>query len=284
MNDLVTTIRIKTLLNKSHISPTDNFESIYANLKDNKLREIIEQKVYKYFNKLSLPKSVTLYDRLLLALRKKDYILTFNWDPFLLDTYIRNEKYIDSLPSIYFLHGNVRAGFCEEDKFWGRIGDTCIACTKNYNPIPLLYPVEKKNYQQAHHYIAKCWEDANDILENAFNITIFGYGAPSSDVEAVSLLKKAWFKKSERQFERVEVIDIIDSSTCHDRWHEFIPTGHLDPVQSFEKSKLWLYPRRICEAMFHPMWKGQPSEIFPLTNTDNLDELHNCIRGITKYE
>lgn len=57
--------------------------------------------------------------RKLLALREKDTIFTFNWDPFLFDAYQRNRHAV-SLPSIYFLHGNVRIGACEEhDECWG---------------------------------------------------------------------------------------------------------------------------------------------------------------------
>ncbi len=32
-------------------------------------------------------------------------------------------------------------------------------------------------------------------MNNSYMVTIFGYSAPSSDVEAVNLLKKAWGKR-----------------------------------------------------------------------------------------
>jgi hypothetical protein len=57
---------------------------------------------------LQLPSTATHYDRILLSLRKKDAIFTFNWDPFLFDAYVRNMNMGISLPAIFFLHGNVR--------------------------------------------------------------------------------------------------------------------------------------------------------------------------------
>jgi hypothetical protein len=38
-------------------------------------------------------------------------------------------------------------------------------------------------------------------------VTIFGYGAPKSDTEAVDLMKAAWGKVSDRNLEQVEIID-----------------------------------------------------------------------------
>lgn len=283
MNDLVSIVRLKTLLKKYNICPSGNFENIYSNINDINLREIIEQKIHAYFKKLSLPKIATHYDRLLLSLREKDAIFTFNWDPFLFDAYQRNRNIV-SLPGIFFLHGNVRIGSCAEHNEWGRLGEICTQCKKYFIPVPLLYPVENKNYYESNRYIKKSWSFAQIYLKEAFSITIFGYGAPNSDVDAVNLLKTAWLKKYTRKFERVEVIDIIDSSTNYDRWEAFTPTHHLDIVSSFEKSRLYRYPRRSCEAMFYPMTQAIPCEEFVLPQTDNLKELQNFIIEIAKYE
>ena len=40
--------------------------------------------IHDYFHSLRIPPTPTLYDHLLLALRKKDVVATFNWDPLLL--------------------------------------------------------------------------------------------------------------------------------------------------------------------------------------------------------
>lgn len=49
-------------------------------------------------------------------------------------------------------------------------------------------------------------------------IKIFGYSAPSSDLEAVKLLKKAWGNKENRQLEEISIIDIIKEDEMLVKW------------------------------------------------------------------
>ena len=98
----------------------------------------IEKRIDAYFSSLRIPREATKYDFLLLSLREKDAIFTFNWDPFLFDAYKRN-AHIASLPEIFFLHGNVRIGICpNHTKAWGkdegaaqfvRAGSTMYRCS-----------------------------------------------------------------------------------------------------------------------------------------------------------
>ena len=37
-------------------------------------------------------------------------------------------------------------------------------------------------------------------------ITIFGYSAPKSDVEAIAMLKKAWGSVDDRSLEEIEIV------------------------------------------------------------------------------
>src|SRR5690606_24545958 len=64
----------------------NNFETLYSNLhKDNPQSEEIleiETRVFDYFKDMKLPNEPTIYDYLVLSLRPKDLIATFNWDPF----------------------------------------------------------------------------------------------------------------------------------------------------------------------------------------------------------
>ena len=43
-------------------------------------------------------------------------------------------------------------------------------------------------------------------------ITIFGYSAPKSDVEALDMMKRAWGKVDDRKLEEIEIIDIKDEN------------------------------------------------------------------------
>lgn len=283
MNDLVNKLGLNALLENSGFVPTENFETIYSQLPDNEIKVQIENKITDYFSKLVLPDTVTIYDQLLLSLRDKDAIFTFNWDPFLFDAYQRNRD-VAPLPHIYFLHGNVRIGACEHCDNWGMKFMLCPMCNIKFNDVPLLYPVENKNYFEANRYTAISWKSASCWFSEAFTVTIFGYSAPISDQEAVELLKKAWFQTSERHFEHVEVIDILCEDPIYEKWKEFIPTHHLMTQKTFENSRLWRWPRRSCEALFYPMTQALPCEDFPLPTSNNLRDLHDYIRGIASFE
>lgn len=282
MNDFVETLELTSILNSNGIDPSQNFESIYSNIKDNMIRNTLENQINKYFSALTLPATPTDYDRLLLSLRKKDAVFTFNWDPFLFDAWVRNQ-HIAKLPEIFFLHGNVRIGSCIKHQQWGRKLNLCPTCNNRFTEVPLLYPIEKKDYSQ-NEYIKEAWKNAKYFIRNAFTITIFGYGAPSSDIDAVELLRSAWFDGNHRILEHIELIDIADSDTLHERWHSFTPTNHYAIRNNFSESRLFRWPRRSCESLFYPMTEGIACEEFPLPTTDNFDELHRYTAEISHYE
>jgi len=109
MDDLIEILELNHL-NNFKINNT-NFEDIYSSLYQNDkykdLRIQIEEIVYKYFVKLEISDQPNLYDHLVLSLRKKDVIATFNWDPLLVLAYRRNSQKFE-LPNLLFLHGNVK--------------------------------------------------------------------------------------------------------------------------------------------------------------------------------
>lgn len=283
MDNFTQTLGMQAILKSNGQNPIGNFEDIYSSISDEQLKKNIEQEVHKYFSNLSLPDETTDYDRLLLSLRPKDAIFTFNWDPFLMDAYIRNSGSGIGLPKIFFLHGNVRLFACPiHSDFW-HMPANC-RCGMRYEPVPLLYPIAEKDYQNSVTYTRESWVEAQKFFSRAFTITIFGYGAPSSDVEAVKLLQNAWFEDSQREMEHIEIIDIADSATLGRRWSAFTPTHHYHIVNSFQESRLWRWPRRSCESLFYPMSKAEVCEDFPFPETNNHDELTSFINDIAKYE
>jgi len=60
-----------------------NFEELYSNLHNedpnSDLIKEIERRVIAYFSNMKLPPEPTIYDYLVLSLRGKDLIATFNW-------------------------------------------------------------------------------------------------------------------------------------------------------------------------------------------------------------
>ena len=92
MIDLVKVINLSDLLKDLPDNVRNkNFENVFSKLYEkepnsNRL-QMIEKKIYDYFSALKLPEVPTIYDYLVLSLRDKDLIATFNWDPLLWQAY-----------------------------------------------------------------------------------------------------------------------------------------------------------------------------------------------------
>lgn len=232
---------------------SDNLEDIYSELYERpECKEALlelEKRLYNYFASLEIPDEPTVYDLLILGLTNKDAIATFNWDPLLIQAYIRCYDVTDNLPKIYCLHGNVAMGFCVEHNEYGSVDADCPVCGNNLPPTRLLFPVKQKNYSNDK-YIRLCWEATEWFIQNSYMLTIFGYSAPSSDTEAVGLMKRAWGNLNERQLEEVSVIDIIDETEMLKKWSQFIYTHHYRYTNNFYDSYIGLFPRRSCEMVF----------------------------------
>jgi hypothetical protein len=246
LNDIIDSIP-KNLVAK-------NFEALYSNLhKANpKSKEIIEieRRVYGYFKDMKLPNEPTIYDHLVLSLRPRDLIATFNWDPFLFQAFNRNGKVAD-MPYMAFLHGTVALGFSKEDNRSGPAGMQMREDGGYFEPTKLLYPVDQKDYNQ-NEFISMEWDRLKYWLNEKSTklVTVFGYGAPDTDIEAVSLLDKAYGGKDSRNMEQFEIIDIQDENTVVDRWDKFIHSHHYDYSTDYFASSLANNPRRTSESYF----------------------------------
>ena len=289
MHNLVDVVGLGPLIETAaaELDNEKNFEEIYskfaATLRYGDLLKEMEERIDAYFSSLRMPKEATKYDFLLLSLRKKDAIFTFNWDPFLFDAYKRN-AHIASLPEIFFLHGNVRIGICpNHPEAWGKRGGLCSICSNGVEDVPLLYPIGKKDYS-SHEYIRGSWEAARYFFAEAFVLTIFGYGAPVSDSDAVDLLRSGWMGRSNRKIEHVEIVDVVSSSVLYERWRGFTPTGHLKPIRSIWDSWIMMHPRRSVESLMRPVYYGEPAGTFPLVQSETLHRVHEQILDIAAWE
>ena len=289
MDNFVDVVGLETLISTAPVKVENrkNIEEVYSNLAVNpkcrKLMKKIEGKIENYFSSLKIPRETTTYDYLLLSLRKKDAVFTFNWDPFLFDAYKRNEK-VASLPEIFFLHGNVRIGICpKHPEARCERGGICPKCLSRCVNVPLLYPIGKKDYS-SNEYIRRSWDKARYFFAEAFVLTIFGYGAPVSDADAVDLLKSAWMERSDRRIEHVEIIDVASDSDLYKRWKKFTPTLHLKLKDCIWKSWIMMYPRRSVESLKYPIFDGMPAETFPLILSKRLQCVHEQVRCIAAWE
>ena len=182
MDNLVEMLGLEPVLERGEVKNIRrNFEDIYSELYDkdssSQILKEIEDIVYTYFDGLQLPDHPTIYDYLILSLRPKDFIATFNWDPFLFDAWNRLKDKVP-VPEVIHLHGNVRLAYCPDHPTYGEHGMYCPECDRELVPTRLLYPITKKNYIDDS-FIKTEWEVFKKALKQAKTLTIFGYGAPT---------------------------------------------------------------------------------------------------------
>lgn len=287
MNNLVQTLGLQDLISSTGLSfSSDNFEDIYSDLHRKPeltgIRADLEKAVYDYFSGMELPDEPTLYDHLVLSLRDKDVIASFNWDPFLAQAIRRNGSRF-RLPTALFLHGNVGVGYCPDKHTKGNNGSRCSRCGKALIPTKLLYPVEEKNYH-LDEFISHEWELIAHFLKHAFMLTIFGYGAPTSDVSAMELFTEAWGSVDDRVMEETEIVDIKDEDDLCETWSQFIHSHHYQVKHDFYKSWIANHPRRTGEAYFNQFYDSKFIDNNPLPNTASFNDLWAWYDRLQKHE
>jgi hypothetical protein len=267
---------------------SNNLEDIYSELHDRPecdgIRNELDKKIREYFSGLELPNKPTIYDLLLLALRKKDLVATFNWDPLLLQAYQRARKFTNDLPDMAFLHGNVLVGYCRNHKWGGILTARCQECGELFQPTPLLYPVANKDYT-ADPYIKDSWNAVRSKLKRAYLVTVFGYGAPRTDSDAIALMKEAWGAVEERTLEDFEFIDIREEDALIDSWKDFVHSHHFQVHRNFFSSSLAQHPRRTTVELFDRTMECMFTEALrKFTPEMNWDEIKVLTGGLTKEE
>ena len=148
---------------------SNNIEAIYSELASKPeytdvVRQI-EDGIVDHYRQMQIPEAPTLYDYLILSLRSKDCIATFNWDPLLIQAYNRVNKITEDLPQMLFLHSCVEVGVCEDCKRYEPYRNRfCSECGKPLVSPRLLYPVKNKDYSQ-NIYIQDAWNRLQYYLE-----------------------------------------------------------------------------------------------------------------------
>lgn len=288
MSDFADIVPVGQVLADAGISYTGrNFEELYSELCTDPIyadvRAALERVIYTYFSSLSLPSKPTLYDHLILSLRKKDVIATFNWDPFLIQAIRRSRIVQGQIPSVLFLHGNVAAGYCPRDNVHGVRGATCSQCGEAFNPSNLLYPVAAKPYDDDP-AIVDAWRMAKASFKSAFMVTIFGYSAPNSDVSAVDLLLNAWGGNQARPMEQFEIIDVRPEDELLKTWERFIHTHHYEVHSTAYGSWLFNHPRRSGEAYINQYLNALFIENNPIPRDNTFDELWEWFTPLVERE
>ena len=94
------------------------------------------------------------------------------------------------------------------------------------------------------------WDALAILLNGAFLLTIFGYGAPDTDVDAMRLMGKGWGSPDARAMEEIEIIDRpgCDEDEMKHRWRGLIHSHHYQVHDNFFDSMVAHNPRRSVET------------------------------------
>lgn len=267
----------KELVDEAQPPSQGNFESTFSWIRKKTGFEgqltLIESLIENYFAGLAIPEQPTIYDYLVLGLRGKDIIATFNWDPFLMQAVQRNRS-VAELPDIRFLHGNVAFATCVEHDILGVPSETCPFCGKMLERGQLFFPDEDKDYTKDR-FVQRDWEIVTARLREAFHLTIFGYSGPATDYKAKRLLLESWSGTPMREISHVEIIDIASDEFLRSRWAEFILYRHDIVVEDFWHSSIARWPRRTAEWKILASLYGIPAEYLGPLRTDSLSELQD---------
>lgn len=287
MKNLVEVVGLQDILFANGVlDDHDNFEALYDKLASNpgmsEVTGALEIRLHDYFAGMQIPDEVTIYDLLLLSLREKDVIATFNWDPFLAQAYKRNRG-IGRLPQILFLHGNVDVGVCREHMSVGFLEHHCPKCEKPMSPSKLLYPVQHKNYT-ADPYIKNEWARLQRYLQQAYLITIFGYSAPRTDVEARELLLNTWQKNPMREFAEIDIVDIRERTEVMASWSDFFVRQHYGIFPDVRRTIPFHHPRRSCEAFAMATLQQDPWPENDFPQTTSLAAIHAWLQPLLREE
>ena len=288
MNDLIETVSLGAELDSAGIQwKNRNFEDVYAELCDEgTLADTASQlnnAIAEYFGSMQLPDEPNIYDYLVLGLRPKDVIATFNWDPFLWQALARNRS-VASPPHFLFLHGCSVVGHCVADRQQGYVGRPCPKCNQSLAPTKLLYPVTDKDYV-TDPYISTQWNLLKEVLEKVYLVTVFGYAAPPTDAAAIDLMQTSWGPSESREFEDIEIIDIKPEDELADTWDAFIHSSHYSITSSFFKSLVFDHPRRTCEAMWAQFMDAKIIDAnSPPREPANLQELQQWYSELVDVE
>ena len=291
MNNLIEVLKIDSIIAKhGEKYAGENFEDWYSQRvsrkSSEKLCNELEDFIEKYFEHMCLPDEPTIYDYLVLSLRNKDVIATFNWDPFLSQAFNRNKDAIgyENLPKLIYLHGNVTIGICYECKSKGWRYNQCLQCGNKFSSYKLLFPVKNKDYARDDFLFSE-WSALQEYIKAAYFFTIFGYSAPKTDVEARRLIHQAWDKNASENHTVMSIIDVKSENEIMKNWNEFIVND--DPIifnKSFFSSYLAAHPRRTCEAYAMASLQQQPWKENKFPRDISLKQLQNWTLQLIEEE
>ena len=255
--------RVREILYEYGINPLEviDFETFFSSLyKDNPNSVIVKQielAIFEYYKDMILPDAPTIYDYLVLSLTEKDLIATFNWDPFI-DQAIERNAIAGNMPKVVHLHG----------------------CVNSKKP-KLLYPTLEKNYSLIPEIKAD-WDIFDDYLSRAICLTIFGYSAPISDMEARIRIKQKIENNQSNELIDTQIIDIKPDEVLEQNWANVVKKRFFSTVNKFEDSNLSFFVRNTCQQYINATMQQNPQipNPYPDRKFDFLIDLQDFVKKV----
>jgi len=134
--------------------------------------------------------------------------------------------------------------------------------------------------------ISASWKQIGADLERSFMVTVFGYGAPSSDAAAVQLLKDGLGDPIARRLKQIEIIDIRPREQLWKLWESFIEAHHHHYKTHTDFYDSWIarHPRRTGEAYLSQYIDGEFISDNPIPPELEFKELRNWLEPLIEVE
>jgi hypothetical protein len=149
--------------------------------------------------------------------------------------------------------------------------------------LPLLYPVGQKNYS-ANKYIKSEWDQLIHAIKYAYYLTVFGYSAPVTDIDARDMMLNALVNNPSREFSEVDIIDIKSKDEIEDNWSDFFYSHHYGTDKTLKDSHLWYHPRRSCDAHASAYLMNTPWSENSFPEFKTIKAMHNWIEPLVNEE
>jgi hypothetical protein len=77
------------------------------------------------------------------------------------------------------------------------------------------------------------WKELEPFLKHGYMLTIFGYGAPATDVEAVNVMLRGWGENPSFELAEVEILDTKPQEESMETWERFLCRTHCGTPPTF---------------------------------------------------
>jgi hypothetical protein len=146
-----------------------------------------------------------------------------------------------------------------------------------------LYPVKQKNYANDA-FIKNEWDILRSFLKRAYIVTIFGYSAPKTDIEARKLMLDEWHGNPSVELAEINIVDIRPPEALEAAWGDFFVRTHFGTFDNVLDTDQFWHPRRSCDAFAMATLQQRPWPENPLPRLKDLSELHQWIRPLLDEE